>query len=144
MNTDSTNPEHHRPYRVVDLNYVSLYVSNLSEAITFYTQVFGPPQSVDTKGETYGWRMGSTWLTLFPDSAGTHSGSNPCNAEFAVQVSAPEEVDLLHQALIDAGARNYWSPKETTMYEPMRFSCVDDPFGVRIDIYRPSQHTNPE
>jgi hypothetical protein len=23
------------------------------------------------------------------------------------------------------------------MYEDMRFSCVDDPFGVRIDIYCP-------
>jgi hypothetical protein len=23
------------------------------------------------------------------------------------------------------------------MYEPMRFACVDDPFGVRIDVYCP-------
>jgi hypothetical protein len=26
-------------------------------------------------------------------------------------------------------------PEDTEMYEPMRFCCVDDPFGVRIDVY---------
>ncbi len=29
------------------------------------------------------------------------------------------------------------SPADTKMYEPMRFACVDDPFGVRIDVYFP-------
>jgi hypothetical protein len=27
--------------------------------------------------------------------------------------------------------------EDTTMYEKMRFAAVDDPFGVRIDIYYP-------
>jgi hypothetical protein len=57
--------------------------------------------------------------------------------EFAIQVASPEEVDRLHQAFVSAGAKNSWTPEDTRMYEPMRFSAVDDPFGVRIDIYCP-------
>ncbi len=30
-------------------------------------------------------------------------------------------------------------PDDTKIYEPMRFACVDDPFGVRIDVYCPSR-----
>ena len=32
-------------------------------------------------------------------------------------------------------AKDCWTPEDTEMYEPMRFSCVDDPFGVRINVY---------
>ena len=32
---------------------------------------------------------------------------------------------------------SYSKPTDTKMYEPMRFACVDDPFGVRVDIYCP-------
>ena len=28
-------------------------------------------------------------------------------------------------------------PEDTCMYEPMRFCCVDDPVGIRIDVYCP-------
>jgi uncharacterized glyoxalase superfamily protein PhnB len=129
--------QNHRPYHIINLNYVSLYVKDFQEAIAFYSQVFGPPQNGAESEQIYGWRMGSTWLTLFPGKAGTSPDSNPRNTEFAIQVSVVEEVDLLHQALITAGAKNYMSPQDTTMYEPMRFACVDDPFGVRIDIYCP-------
>jgi uncharacterized glyoxalase superfamily protein PhnB len=52
-------------------------------------------------------------------------------------VSAPQEVDILYQTLIEAGAKKGWDPEDTTMYEEMRFCYVDDPFGVRIDIYYP-------
>ena len=96
--------EEHR-FNIVDLNYVSLYYEDFREAIAFYEKVFGPPEDVDEGGEIYGWRMGSTWLTLFPGKEGTHKGSNPRNTEFAVQVSAPQEVDILFQALIEAGAK---------------------------------------
>lgn len=124
-------------FNVVDLNYVSLYYEDFQGAIAFYEKVFGPPEIVDEGGEIYGWHMGSTWLTLFPGKEGTHQGSNPRNTEFAVQVSAPQEVDILYQALIEAGAKKGWDPKDTTMYEEMRFCYVDDPFGVRIDVYCP-------
>jgi hypothetical protein len=76
-------------------------------------------------------------LSLFPSQLGIHPNSNPRNAEFAIQVAAPGEVDALHAALIQAGAEDCWTPEDTAMYEPMRFACVDDPFGVRIDIFCP-------
>jgi uncharacterized glyoxalase superfamily protein PhnB len=139
MQADLKDPivQSQRPYQIVGLSYVSLYVRDFSQAIAFYGQVFGPPESVDEDGKIYGWRMGSTWLTLFPSTAGTARDSNPRNTEFAIQVSVAEEVDALYQALIAAGAQECMQPADTAMYEPMRFACVDDPFGVRIDIYYP-------
>jgi catechol 2,3-dioxygenase-like lactoylglutathione lyase family enzyme len=122
---------------IVGLNYASFYLKDYQEAIAFYTRVLGPPESVNEEGAIRGWRMGSTWLTLFPSTIGTHKDSNPRNAEFAIQVSTPKAVDLLHQAFVEAGAKDCWSPEDTWMYEPMRFSCVDDPFGIRVDIYCP-------
>jgi catechol 2,3-dioxygenase-like lactoylglutathione lyase family enzyme len=139
MPTDLVDPipPNHRPYRIVDLNYVSLYIKDFREAIVFYTQIFGTPQNGDANAALYGWRMGSTWLTVFPSTAGPDHDSNPRNTEFAIQVAAVEEVDRLHRALLAAGAKECMAPEDTRMYEPMRFSCVDDPFGVRIDIYCP-------
>jgi hypothetical protein len=87
--------------------------------------------------DIYGWQFGNTWLTFFPASEGTHPGSNPRNTEFAIQVATPQEVDRLHAARSEAGARNVRTPEDTEMYVPMRFSAVDDPFGVRIDIICP-------
>jgi len=136
-------PQNEQPYQIVGLNYVSLYIKDFRQAITFYSQVFGIPEAVDEKQERYGWRMGATWLTVFTSTAGTSQASNPRNTEFAIQVSAVEQVDRLHRALIEAGAKEYMPPEDTTMYEPMRFSCVDDPFGVRIDIYCPLHRPSP-
>jgi len=65
---------------------------------------------VDEGGEIIGWRMGATWLTLFPTKEATHPGSNPRNVEFAIQVAAPDEVDALYQAFINAGAKKGWEP----------------------------------
>ncbi|MBE0697234.1 MAG: hypothetical protein IH586_09945, partial [Anaerolineaceae bacterium] len=77
------------------------------------------------------------WLEMAASQHGTGPGSNPRNTEFAVQVAAAEEVDALFLALIEAGAKQLMPPQDTTMYEAMRFACVDDPFGVRIDIICP-------
>ena len=125
------------PFQIVGLNYVSLYLLNLNEAVVFYTKLFGPPEAVDEKGPLYGWRLGSTWLTLFKSDIGTVKESNPRNAEFAIQVAEPGEVDRLYEAFLAAGAKKCMVPEDTEMYEPMRFACVDDPFGVRIDMYCP-------
>jgi uncharacterized glyoxalase superfamily protein PhnB len=81
--------------------------------------------------------MGSIWLNLFPSKEETQKGSNPGNTEFAIQVSAPQDVDALYQALFEAGAKKGWDPEDTTMYEEMRFCLVNDLFGMRIDIYCP-------
>ncbi len=101
---DRSGSEEQR-FNIVDLNYVSLYYEDIQGAIAFYENVFGPPEDVDEGGEIYGWQMGSTWLTLFPSKKGTQAGSNPRNTEFAIQVSAPQEVDILFQALIEAGVK---------------------------------------
>jgi uncharacterized glyoxalase superfamily protein PhnB len=138
MSIDTIQPvSSTRPYQIVGLNYVSLYVKDFKAAISFYSKVFGPPEYKEGDEEIYGWRMGSTWLTVFQANAGTSKDSNPRNTEFAVQVSAPEEVDALYSALLEAGAKECMAPRDTTMYEEMRYGCVDDPFGVRIDVYCP-------
>ena len=124
-------------FEIVSLNYVSAYVQDYETAVSFYTQVFGPPQVAEVKAGIHGWPMGNTWLTLFPSSQGTHPESNPRNLEFAIQVAEPAQVDALHAALVAAGATSCWNPEDTEMYEPMRFAAVDDPFGVRIDVYCP-------
>lgn len=124
-------------YNIITLNYVSLYYKHFEEAVAFYTAVFGEPDSVHEE-IIIGWRLGDTWLTLFHDNEGTHPGSNPRNAEFAIQVATPQEVDRLYAAFITAGAKDIHTPEDTEMYVPMRFSCVDDPFGVRIDVLCPT------
>ena len=124
------------PFRVVGLRYPSFYLLEFEGAVAFYTAVFGPPL-VD-QDTLKGWQLGDTWLTLFPASAeGKIAQENPRNAEFAVQVAAPEQVDALYHALLAAGASSCWEPEDTEMYEPMRFCCLDDPFGIRVDVFCP-------
>ena len=94
------------PFNVLDLNYFSLYYEDFQGGIAFYEDVFGPPENLDENGPIYGWRMGSTWLTVFSSKDGTKVVSNPQNAEFAFQESAPEEVDALYEALIVAGRKD--------------------------------------
>jgi len=127
----------HRPFTIKGLSFVSLYMRDIEAAVAFYTSVFGPHEYTEENEILYGWRMGSTWLTMFPSIAGTATDRNPCNTEFAIEVSSPTEVDVLYDALIAAGATSGMTPRDTTMYVPMRFCCVDDPFGVRIDVYYP-------
>lgn len=126
-----------KTFTIVDLNYISLYIKDYEEAIAFYTKVFGEPETAPEDMALRGWRMGATWLTIFPSKEGSDPQGNPRNAEFAIEVSKPEDVDALYQALLDAGATAGWEPKDTEMYDPMRFAYVDDPFGVRIDIICP-------
>ncbi len=136
MNTSGSKD---RPWTIVDLNYLSFYVRDYDAALLFYTDIFGEAECKEgsNEGRIRGWRMGRTWLTLFPGSAGVNKDGNPSNAEFAIQLAAPDQVDALYQTFIDAGARSVWLPEDTEMYEPMRFAAVDDPFGIRIDFYCP-------
>jgi uncharacterized glyoxalase superfamily protein PhnB len=128
-----------KPFTIVDLNYITLYQADLEAALAFYQQVFGPPDSMVEEGKVYGWRMGATWLTLFAGEYGTDPGGSPRNTEFAIQVSTADEVDELFISLLSAGAKECMLPQNTTMYVPMRFACVDDPFGARIDIICPTE-----
>ena len=124
-------------FDIVGLNYFSVYLKDYEEAVEFYSGIFGPDQSGDPRGMLKAWQMGSTYLTVFPAKDMAMEDVNPRNAEFAIQVGSPDEVDRLHKAFVDAGATNGWDPRDTEMYEPMRFAYVDDPFGMRIDIYCP-------
>ncbi len=121
----------------VGLGYVSIYVEDLANAVTFYDSVFG--EHAYQEGEnTFGWKIGTTWLTMFGAASGSAKSGNPRGIEFAVQVATAGEVDALYERLIALGAVVCMSPQDTRMYEDMRFACVDDPFGVRIDVYCPS------
>ena len=124
-------------YGIQSLSFVSLYFKEHAEAIAFYSKVLGPPDKVNEEESYTGWKLGDTWLTIFPSKIGTAPDSNPCNTEFAICVSTDEQVDALFAAFVEAGATGNWKPEDTWMYDPMRFSAVDDPFGVRIDIYCP-------
>lgn len=122
------------PFGVIGLRYPSFYLRDFNKAVAFYSAVFGPP---DADEETIkGWRLGDTWLTLFPAIGNTSVlDRNPRNAEFAIQVESPAQVDALYETLLRAGATSCMKPEDTEMYEPMRFCCVDDPVGIRVDVY---------
>ena len=122
---------------IVGAAFPSFYLKDYQEAIEFYTKVLGPPENVDVEGGIHGWRLGNTWLTLFPSSIGSNPDTNVANGEFAIQVAAKDDVDRLYQRFLDNGAKTCMPPEDTEMYDPMRFSCVDDPFGIRVDIYAP-------
>lgn len=124
-----------KPFKIVDLNFVSLYFLNLEKAVAFYTKILGPPDWFYEGGPHYGWELGATWLTLFESKMGTVQKSNPRNVEFAIQLAEPSEVDRIYEAFLAAGAKECMKPEDTEMYVPMRFACVDDPFDVRIDMY---------
>ncbi len=122
--------------QLTGLRFPSFYFKDFDKAIAFYTAIFGPPQYDDPRIK--GWKIGDTWLTFFPaEDMGGDPHGNPRNAEFAVQVAAPEQVDTLYNALIAAGATPCRAPEDTRMYDNMRYCCVDDPFGVRVDVYCP-------
>jgi catechol 2,3-dioxygenase-like lactoylglutathione lyase family enzyme len=124
-----------RGFEVAGLAYITLYIEDYDAAVAFYTAAFGEP---DCRQPVFmGWRMGETWMTVFPSKDGNAPGKNPRNMEFGIRVQTPEQVDVLHARLVELGAKNAWTPEDTEMYDRMRFSCVDDPFGVRIDVYCP-------
>ncbi len=122
---------------IVGLQYVSLYFQDLRKAIEFYSAVLGPPDEVMEEKTIWGWRMGSTWLTLFDAKIGTTPGRNPGNTEFAIQVASQEQVDEWVARFVQHGAQVCMAPEDTWMYETMRFAAIDDPFGVRIDVFCP-------
>lgn len=128
-------------FEIVGLNYVSLYPADHAAALEYYARVFGPLDRIDLDTGVWGWQMGSTWLTVFPGTTGPVPNGTTQNVEFAIQVATPSEVDRLYAAFLAAGVIASQEPIETEMYEPMRFAWVDDPFGVRIDIYCPSNST---
>jgi uncharacterized glyoxalase superfamily protein PhnB len=129
---DAMTPE----FEILTLDFPSFYVKDYALAIAFYTQVFGAPETNEPRIK--GWKLGDTWLTLFPSQdLGHDPDANPHNSEFAIRVATREQVDILYGKLLEAGATSCMEPEDTEMYDPMRFCCVDDPVGIRIDVYCP-------
>ena len=121
-------------YAFKGLRYPSFYIKDYEKAIAFYTAVLGPPGN--DKARIKGWYLGDSWLTLFPaEDLGHDPDANPRNAEFAIEVLAPEDVDRLYDAMLAAGATTCMAPDDTQMYEAMRFCAVDDPVSIRIDVF---------
>jgi uncharacterized glyoxalase superfamily protein PhnB len=105
----------------------TLYYEDYQKALDFYGEVLGPPAYIEGEN-THGWRIGETWLTLFPSKKG-----NPQNIEVPFFVETPEEVDRLYEALIAAGAQGE-PPVDTLMYHPVRACYLKDPFGVELMV----------
>lgn len=123
-------------YQATGLGFPSFYLKDFAEAVAFYTKIFGP--TPDPESRIQGWKLGDTWLTFFPaEDMGRDPNANPRNAEFAIRVAAPEQVDALYDAFIAAGATSCMAPQDTRMYDKMRYCAVDDPFGIRVDVYFP-------
>ena len=117
-------------FGIVGVSYVALFVENYAAALGFWERVLGPPGYVEGE-RTHGWRLGRTWLTLFPAEEG-----GPRNAEFAIETASPAEAERLQRAFAEAGAE-VEEPSDQLMYEPMRFCQVRDPFGTSIVVYAP-------
>jgi uncharacterized glyoxalase superfamily protein PhnB len=125
-----------QPFTIVSLKFPSFYLKDFDKAVAFYTKIFGLSHNPEPRIQ--GWKLGDTWLTLFPaEDLGHDPDANPRNAEFAIQVAMPEQVDVLYHAFLDAGAKSLMPPEDTEMYDKMRFCAVDDPFGIRVDVYCP-------
>ncbi|MCB9135095.1 MAG: VOC family protein [Anaerolineales bacterium] len=123
-------------FQVIGLRFPTFYLKNFEKAVAFYAKIFGPAPVSEPRLK--GWKLGDTWLTFFPaEGMNIDPNTNPRNAEFAIQVGEPEQVDILYKAFLEAGAKTCMAPEDTKMYDKMRFCAVDDPFGIRVDVYCP-------
>jgi hypothetical protein len=112
----------------------TLYYQEYAAALDFYRAALGPPNYIEGE-HTHGWKVGQTWLTLFPAKKG-----NPTNVEVGFYVETPEEVDRLYRALIEAGAQGE-PPIDTLMYTPVRMCILTDPFGVSLSVVSQAHRT---
>lgn len=122
-----TSPPPEPRFDLLGVQGATLYYADYSAALQFYTQVFGPPNYKEGDS-THGWRLGNTWLTLFPARTGV-----PANLELPFYLPTRAAVDALYTALIAAGAAG-GPPSEALMYRPVYMAVLTDPFGVVLDL----------
>ena len=108
----------------------TLWFADYDEAVAYYTEVLGPPNYMENDS-TRGWRIGSSWLTLFAGGDG-----HPENVEIGLEMENPEEVDRLARAFVDAGGTGT-DPNDDPMYDPVHSCFVTDPFGTQILVFAP-------
>lgn len=121
------NPGHVPRFNFHGIRGAALYYQDYPGALAFFRKVFGEPGYVE--GEfTHGWRIGDTWLTVFPAGEGA-----PQNVEVMLYLKTPEEVDRLYDTMLEAGAQGE-QPVDSLMYTRVRMAVVQDPFGGMFSI----------
>lgn len=118
-------PEERFPFAGV--RGATLYYQDYPAALAFFRQVLGEPVYVEG-AYTHGWRIGESWLTVFPAKQGS-----PANLEVPIYLQRTEAVDALYAAFIEAGATGD-PPLDTLMYVPVRMTVVTDPLGVMFTL----------
>jgi catechol 2,3-dioxygenase-like lactoylglutathione lyase family enzyme len=108
---------------------VGIACADLERAHAFYASVLGPPayQEDDARG----WRIGDTWLTLYPGG-----GTGASTIGFVIELATPAEAERLQRAFAHAGG-TVTAPSDQLMYRPIRYCRVTDPFGTDITIIAP-------
>lgn len=106
----------------------TLWFTEYEAAVEYYTEVLGPPNYVENDA-TRGWRIGSSWLTLFAGGDG-----HPENVEIGIEMESPEEADRLQRAFVEAGGTGM-DPSDDLMYAPVHSCFVTDPFGTDIHVF---------
>ena len=114
---------------ILGVAYPSFYFKDVDQAVALYEAVFGP--CAYHEAGFHGLKLGDTWLTLFDPKMAPRPGENPANAEIALRLATPADVDALHGTFVEHGATSVMKPQDTWMYENMRYACLDDPLGVR-------------
>ncbi|HSM01025.1 MAG TPA: hypothetical protein VK960_01095 [Acidimicrobiia bacterium] len=105
-----------------------IFVEDYEAAVAYYRAVLGEPGYVEGPN-THGWRLGDSWLTVFPSDSG-----GPRNTEVQILMETPEQAERLQTAFIAAGGSGP-PPSDQLMYEPIRSCPVTDPFGTDILVY---------
>jgi hypothetical protein len=122
------DPEPEPRYRFRAGGGVTLWFADYEGAVEYYTEVLGKPSYME-EDNTRGWRLGSSWLTLFAGGDG-----HPTNVEVGMEMESPAEAERLHRAFIEAGGTGP-DPSDELMYAPVRYCAVTDPFGTEILVF---------
>ncbi len=117
-------------FQLAGVRGLALFYQDYEDAVSFFTEVLGPPIYVEGKG-TKSWAVGDTWLTLLRGKDG-----NPTNVEVPLVTATPQEADRLQRAFIAAGGTGP-EPFNTLMGVPVRYCPVRDPLGVELLVYCP-------
>ena len=128
-NTYFVDPQPEERFTFAGIRAACLFVREYEAAVEFYSTVLGPPNYIEKEDHTHGWKLGNTWLTLFPGKE-----ASPRNVSIEIQMKSPEEADRLQTTFIEAGASGA-SPSDEFRYDPIRFCPVTDPFGTELLIF---------